>query len=356
MSVAELSTALAPGFNVKDVDSVGRVRAYGDGLIPADAFLATCNNLERRCLAVGASRWAVRALVPRGVNVAPPSLELGANGAALEVNRLSVEVDNTLLDYLWVARNLQDRGPSPDEISNFEATTNRMVDYQRNYIANFNDRTDKLLTLLEERKLGLVCHDPTGHWGQRLVDPAVFTSALQQLFYCNKRDAAAMVRGRGYSPHGHYVFGLENEARQLLAMFVLAQFDWGFEGTYTMVNSTLSPRLTSGAARVLMLLSNALVLSRHGSTTLLYGEANVHNMKACISAGYEVIPPKLAPGVHQNVVWRDNPIGMLTNTDSHLSVTPPHYRNEPYVDYALMRARNELLTPYIPVAQRCLRA
>ena len=147
------------------------------------------------------------------------------------------------------------------------------------------------------------------------------------------------------------LFGLEDASGDVLAMFILAQFDWGFEGTYTIVNSLLPRRQTTGAARLLMLLSNALVLARHGSGTLLYGEANVYNIRACISAGYEIVRPHFSPRLHENVVWRDNPIGKLVDTHNELRGPPPGYRDQLYVDYALMRAKNEVILPFSSAAQ-----
>ena len=341
----------APVVSVKPLDAVGRVRAYGEGLVDGDQFLETCARLDELCLTSGGSRWAVRALVPRHVDVTPDRLGLVAPGGPLEVNRIAVRCDGDDHDYLWVARNLHDRGPDESEVARFVAAVDRLCDYQEGYLADFGARAESLLSLVHERKLRLVCHDPQGEWGQRQVHPDVFAAALHQLFYFSHDDAARMVEGSGYSRHGHYVFGLEDDGRELLAMFVLAQFDWGFEGTYTMVNSTLSARRTAGAARLLMLLANALVLGRHGPDTVLYGEANLNNIKACISAGYTVIPPRLTVGVHENVVWRDNPIGRLVGTDPHIVVQPPSYHQEEYVDYALMQARNEVILPYVAAAQ-----
>lgn len=340
---------------INGIDNVGRVRAYGEGVVPGDLFRHTCEDMDERCLDAGGSRWAVRALVPRDTFLAPEALVLSPSGGPLEVNRIRVTVGGEPHDYLWVARNLHDRVPGADDVDRFTGSVVRLVDFQNGHFDEFGRRTEDLLATVDQRGLVVVCNDPLGEWGSHKVDPELFASVLQQLFYFRPEDAALMVEGKGYSRHGHYVFGLADQAGDVLAMFVLARFDWGFEGTYTMINPTLDPQRTRGAARVLMLLSNALVLSRHGMDTLLYGEANIYNIKACIYAGYEVVPPRLTPRMHENIVWRDNPIGSFGRIDAGLVAEPPGYRDVPYVDYALMRARNNLILPYADFASGLVR-
>lgn len=334
-------------FTQKQVDHLGRIKVVGNGAVSIDSYNAACLDARDRCLREGGSRWAVRAVVER---------ELGKDlcfdplvgGGPIEVNRL--ELAGSGREYVWVAQNNEVRAPRRDEVAAFAEAVQNLLDYQSEYDSRFQENAERLIAMGMERGLRLVCRDPLGEWGGGLVNREVFISALRQLFFFSESDAEAMANGRGYSQHGHYVFGLTNQDGTLLAMFVLAEFDWGFEGTYTMVNQTLPRSETFGAAPLLMLLANALVLARHGNETLLYGEANLKNIKACISAGYEIVPPIFGDQVHQNVVWRDNPIGRLVTADREYGVLPESFKEVKYVDYSLMRARNDKVSAYISPA------
>lgn len=346
----------------KPTDSVGRVRRYSDERLEAADFAAACLSLDTEAAATGATRWSMRGLVSRIARTDDLLPGLDSAGGPLEVNRLPAwqpGADEEPLDYLWVSRNHGGRVPPRQEQLAFLRSVEKRLTQEALLQRDFTSEAERLLSNAERRGWSVVCNDPFGNWGMGGLDSLMFSALLQQLFWFDGTDAARVAVGAGYSTKGHYTFALQDSAGQSLCFFVLAKFGWGFEGTYTMVNPTAPAEELNGAARTLMLVANALVISRYGDDVLLYGEANARNVPACLSAGYRLLPPRgiaEQEAVHHNVVWADNPIGPV-DTVSRLEerVQPPDHASAEYINYALMRAANEVVSPYAKRALALLR-
>lgn len=341
------------GKSMSTADHVGRSKVYKSGVVSeAQAFFEFSEMLQACDQNPKVTRVSYRTLsVPRPhEDVEYPHLD---GWAQLEVN--AVPLNDSDQKLLWISKNKMVRAPSEEYMKNFGKKIYSLLDYE--YKTNFNLASQELIDSAVSKKWKLRCNDPKAEWGTNQVHGDLFPALLRHLFYFDNETAIAMLHNEGYSADGHYVFSMENEWAQTLCVFVLAEFPWGFEGTYTMVNPTMSFREVNGAARLLMLLANSLVLSRHGEKTLLYGEANKSNIKAFLHAGYRICPPQIDPSasVHSNIVWRDNPIGNYDRGDEYrpTPVPPSHYEKE-YADYAVMRADNLQIIPYIDDALRLL--
>lgn len=328
----------------KPIDDIGRVRIYFDGRVPLSEYLDKCRLLEREITEGPASRWSVRGLVTDMPTDTELRERLGAGGP-IEVNRLPVRIAGREQEYLWVSRNSPDRLPDADARQRFADRIAACGQFQDQVAPNFADHTRQLLDRARAAGLSLVCNDPFEEWGTDQVDADTFARLIGELFYVGPESARLMTRGRGYSTSWHYLFGLRDRAGELLAVFVLAKWPWGFEATYTMMNRAYAgDAVGAGGANLLMLLSSALLLSRHGTDTLVYGEANAANCRPCVQAGYRIVPLDLGgtdPLVHRNVVWADNPIGAPDT-----SAEAPHHSIAEYISYVLMRLDTRAVAPF----------
>lgn len=338
----------------KPTDDVGRTRLYFTGTTGLPEFLDGCRLLDEQVRDGSASRWSVRALVPGPVSVA----ELGGalhGDVPIEVNLLPVRARGESATYVWVSRNSPDRSPGPDARRVFTTAVDRCLEFERNLAPRFAADIRAALERAGDAGLSIVCNDPEGRWGEDRVDGPTFTRLIGEAFYVDEATATAMLRGRGYSHLGHYLFALCDRSGELMAVFVLARWPWGFEATFTIMNAAYPgrPVVGVGPARLLMFAASALVLGRHGADTLLYGEANTANCRPCVQAGYRIHPPRLGvadPLVHENVVWADNPIG-----GTGAGGTPPHHGEVPYADYVLMSLDPARVLPHADRAASLLR-
>lgn len=341
---ASPSVASPQGLVHKPIDDIGRVRIYFTRRISFPEYLDSCRMLEREITAGPASRWSVRGLVADAPSDAELRERLGADGP-IEVNRLPVRIAGRDQEYLWVSRNSADRLPDADARQRFAARIAACERFQDQVTADFAQHTRQLLDRARAAGLRLVCNDPFEEWGTDQIDADTFTRLIGELFYVGPESARKMTQGRGYSTSWHYVFGLRDRDGELLAVFVLAKWPWGFEATYTMMNRAYAgSAVGAGGANLLMLLSSALLLSRHGPDTLVYGEANAANCRPCVQAGYRIVPLDLGgtdPLVHRNVVWADNPIGA-----SGASPEAPHHSVAEYISYVLMRLDTRAVEPF----------
>jgi hypothetical protein len=225
----------------------------------------------------------------------------------------------------------------------------RLGGYQRAFTGRFRAETETLLDKAADAGLRVVCNDPRGDWGSERVDARTFTRLISNLFYYDAPTADLMLRGTGYSTHGHYLFALRAPNGAQLCYFMIAEWPWGWEGTYTMLDGRYAgPSIRLGAARILVLLANALFLGRHGADALVYGEANAMNMRPCIQSGYVGQVPHIIPGphpVHVNVAWADHPVGTF-GTEGQAPGTPPSFTEAPYAHYSVGRLAPELVAPF----------
>src|SRR5690606_5315191 len=107
----------------------------------------------------------------------------------------------------------------------------------------------------EKLGLRLVCNDPFGEWGEQKIGFSELYKFIGSYFYASKDEVKGLVNGIGYSTYHHYIFGIRSNSGELLAVYFLAKWPWGFEGTYTMVKPN---RTRLGLARILMLFSHVL--------------------------------------------------------------------------------------------------
>lgn len=343
----------------KPVDDVGRSRMYFTGLADISDFVAKCRFLEGDLRRADGSRWTARALVSDPGTLAGLHAAIGVDGP-LEVIRLPVEVDGGGATYLWVSRNIAARQPGAAARAAFLDSVDVHLGLQRSAEATFEDRAAAMLDAAAAAGLRLVCNDPFGEWGVDQLPRETFQRMVDQAFYVDRASAAELIEGRGYTFLWHYMFGLLGRDGELLCVFMLARWPWGFEATYTIQNrahlahlgrpghlGTASPGAGAGIANVLMFLANCLLLERHGPGQLVYGEANVANCRPCLDAGYEIVAPDIGVEhelVHQNVVWADNPIG----TPNRTPYSPaPHFSERPYASYVLMTLNDAKLKPFI---------
>ncbi|MGX7671550.1 hypothetical protein [Plantactinospora sp. DSM 117369] len=320
------------------LDGMGRVRAYLTRPVPVGAYLRTCRALEAHTHGVGGSRWSLRGLVDDGPVSARNVADVLALDTAIEVSQAPAVVDGRPRTCLWVARNLPDRLPARHVRDDVFRQIQEVRAYQRGLDGVFHEQATAMLDRARQHGLSLVCHDPFGDWGSGGIDVEKFVRLVTHFFYLDPETARGMARGRGYSPGGNYLFGMNGPDGRLMCVFVMAAWPWGFEPTYTIIDRRqLGPILDLSVASVLMLLANALVVDRHGRDVLVIGEANSLNARPCVQAGFEPMPPVFDDGehpVHTNVVWADNPLGDFTVP--YGSVTRiPDYREVPYTNYGV---------------------
>ncbi|MBD7979093.1 hypothetical protein H9642_18155 [Pseudomonadaceae bacterium Sa2CUA2] len=319
-------------------------------MLTPELFRATASSLDAQLNAGASSRWTLRALVDHSApSVALLPADTGVHGP-LELNRL--KVSSTCAegaDYVWLSRNDGSRTPPIESQQRFIRTVQSKRVAQERIFSEFDESARSLLDRAESRGLRVLCHDPYRQWGGAEPDAELFADLLVSYFHVPRADADEYAGGTGYGQGDHYVFAMTDETGSTLCFFVLAPFAWGFEGTFTMVDTRHPARALQGVARTLMLIANALVLDRHGVTTMLYGEANKANISACVSAGYGIVEPEgWSPDarLHRNVVWADNPMG----DGSAVPDRVPLHSESSYENYALMLGRNDLIAPLAPRA------
>ncbi|MEJ3749980.1 hypothetical protein WEI85_42800 [Actinomycetes bacterium KLBMP 9797] len=338
----------APYVRHHAVDGAGRTRSYLTRSVSLDAYLRTCRALEAYTRRAGGSRWSLRGLVDDPV--APRRVaDLLAFDTAIEVSHAPAVVGGRRRTCLWVARNFPDRLPAPDLRAEVFQEIEEVRAYQRELDPVFHERARAMLRRAADHGLRLVCNDPFGDWGFGAVDVEMFVRLVRHFFYVDADTAHAMAHGHGYAPGGNYVFGMNGPDGRLMCVFVMALWPWGLEPTYTIIDrKQLAPIVDLSVASVLMLLANALVVDRHGADTLVIGEANSLNARACVHAGFAPLPPVFADGdhpVHTNVVWADNPLGDFSAPYGS-ATRVPDYREVRYTNYAIGVLAPDKVAPY----------
>ncbi|MFF7581297.1 hypothetical protein ACFZBE_41355 [Streptomyces sp. NPDC008061] len=188
----------------------------------------------------------------------------------VEVTSLASPAAGEGAAYLWVSRNGAERVPDQAVQAETLQRMHRLDGYQRALAGRFQAETETLLNKAADAGLRIVCNDPRGDWGSERVDAQIFTRLISNLFYYDALTAALMLQGTGYSTHGHYLFALQAPNGAQLCYFMIAEWPWGWERTYTILDGRYAgPSMRLGAARILMVLANALFLGRHGADTLV---------------------------------------------------------------------------------------
>jgi hypothetical protein len=152
------------------------------------------------------------------------------------------------------------------------------------------------------------------------------------------------LKGHGYSTSWNYLFSLLDKDSKQITSYMLAKWPWGIEGTYTLMHKD-APR-GQNCAQILMLCANALVMEKHKGE-MVYGEANIWNAKPAIQAGFRALPSSRSGNVIHNIVVADNPIRLGELPEEAPNVTPPSYKEAPYVSYGVYRVDERLITPRI---------
>lgn len=336
-------------------DDIGRSRAYCRGSMSSKEFIEICKYLDSRLISNQCSRWSARGIVKDDIDLSS-LIGIASPEAPIEVNRLPVNYNGQQQQYVWISRNSPSRSVNNEIKMDFINTLSKRIEFQQRQKLTFMRESEEMFDLARKSGLKLVCNDPFGEWGESRIKAKEFHNLIGSFFYGSEETASQMAEGRGYSTYHHYLFGIRSSSGELLGVFVLAKWPWGFEGTYTMVKpDRLVAKL--GIAKLMMLSANALLLSRYGDNHLIYGEANTANCRPCIQAGYDIIPVRLGEAdanIHENVIWADNPIGeySVANTDS-MSLPPTHLEQS-YVNYALMRLDSTRVMPFIQQAYNIL--
>lgn len=352
---AERTLKLQRQIDYKLTDDIGRSRAYCRGSLSSNEFIEICKYLDSRLLANRCSRWSARGIVMDNIDLSS-IIGMASPEAPIELNQLPVNYNGQQQQYVWISRNSPSRSVSSEIKSDFLDTLAKRLEFQQRQKQTFMRDSEEMFNVARKSGLKLVCNDPFGEWGESQIKSKEFHNLIGSFFYGNEETASQMAEGRGYSTYHHYLFGVRSSSGDLLGVFVLAKWPWGFEGTYTMVKpDRLVAKL--GVAKLMMLSANALLLSRYGDGHLIYGEANTANCRPCIQAGYDILPPRIGEtgaNIHENVVWADNPIGEYNagNTDS--SSIPPSHLEKPYVSYALMRLDSTRVVPFVQEAYELL--
>ncbi len=330
-------------------DSIGRYRVYLYDSVSIDEFVGYCNKASDFVSEnAGYSRWSVRGIVEPVSGDLEDSLRCFSG---LEINKFDISHQGIRRSFLWVSKNYGHRIPPQEEQELLYKIINDREEYQKKYAGNHYDETMKVIDAAKRNKLALVCVDPMKEWGSNLICKSSFSALMKSYFYSTTDECNNILSGQGYSLW-HYTFGINDSQGNLLGIFVWARWPWGFEGTYGMIR----PNRDSTKFRVLkllMLLSSALLLDRHGDSHLIYGESNQSSLRAGIEAGYKIILPSkcVENGNHYNVVWSDNPMGIYDKKyldDPLLDPIPPAHIDKQYASYAIMQLSDiSQVSPFI---------
>lgn len=335
-------------FDYKPVDDIGRTRAYIRSVVSIEQYLIICKKLDSEIDDENCSRWTVRGIV-NNCPAAEIISEKLSTDTFVEINALPIIHDGVNQTFLWVSRNSKSRVVTGGTRKEFSDNLQKHISFQQDYALRFNSSSSELFDMAKKNEWSLVCNDPFSEWGENKISKTEFFSFLKSYFYVDEKTAELMLQGRGYSTYNHYLFGLKDKSGELLGVFVLAKWPWGFEGTYTMVKP--SKKIGRGVAKILMLASNALLVSRYGNDHLIYGEANTANCRPCIQAGYEIVPPDLKSGMpnyQRNIIWADNPIGNYKGEDDiKHDMSPPNHKDSQYASYALMKLDNNKVKKFV---------
>lgn len=335
----------------KRTDNAGRTRLYFAKPVSLDEYIDGCYFLQRDLVKDRASRWSIRGLLEGEWDRATLLSRLPASTVPYELNWIPA-AGTPAQPYLWISHNEPSRAPSLTDRQRFVTQVHKHHIFERSFSKSFQERTNRLLAKATEYGLSVLCHDPAGEWGTiGDIPEKVVSTALAEEFFLPREYSAEVLAGSGYSLDWHYLFALQDAAAQVMAIFVLAHWPWGFEATYTIINSRYRGRSVP-AARLLMLVASGLVLHRHGPAISLYGEANLANCHACIGAGYELCLPVVSSSAgdfDENVVWADNPMRSAARpvraTDGRRRI--PSHTESRYEDFVLMRMNAQKLEPYV---------
>ncbi|MFC5200373.1 hypothetical protein [Streptomyces kaempferi] len=336
-------------FTLTPQDATGRSRLHFNEATSCDDFIEKCRLLDAAATGTTGTKWIVRGLVKDPMPATEIGKLLGYN-TPVEVTSFPTSTEYGTGSFLWVARCASDRIPSPLHQQQTLERIRKVCEYSRTLNARFHDETDAILSKAAKAGLRIVCNDPRNEWGKNAVDADIFTRLITNLFCYSDKTAKLMLHGQGYSPLGHCLFALNNAEGTPLCFFLIAEWPWGFEATYTMIDARYSgPALRMGAARVLMILASALFVSRHGNDALIYGEANYMNMRPCVQSGYESQPPEILGGpnpVHTNIDWADSPIGSFGADSGGTNALPPRFGETKYTSYMIGRLNPEKVAPF----------
>ncbi|WP_405914837.1 hypothetical protein [Streptomyces sp. NBC_00728] len=345
-----MSSSGMNSFTLTPQDVTGRSRLHFNEAASCDDFIDKCRLLDAAAAGTTGTKWIVRGLVKDPMSAAEIGEAL-AFDSPVEVTSFPTSTEFGTGSFLWVARCAPDRIPSIAHQHQTLERIRKVYEYSRSLNERFHHETDALLNKAANAGLRIVCNDPRNEWGRNAVDADVFTRLITNLFYYDEETAGRMLRGQGYSPLGHYLFSLKNAEGTPLCFFMIAEWPWGFEATYTMIDARYAgPALRMGAARVLMILASALFMSRHGNDSLVYGEANYLNMRPCVQSGYESQPPEILGGphpVHTNIDWADSPVGSFGDDSGGSATRSPRFGETEYTSYMVGRLNPERVAPFI---------
>ncbi|MFI5689761.1 hypothetical protein [Streptomyces sp. NPDC051636] len=339
------------------MDRIGRSQIYFNEPQSSSDFLRDFHALGRFTVGQGGSRWWARGLVTDAVD----SADLRAasvSSSPLEVTQMPARGDDgRTMTFVQIAQNSEDRMPSAEVRGSFIQQAQRHIDFEEKICGDFHHRANTLVAAAMETGVALVCNDPTGEWGMGITAD-VFRRLIKSVFFVDDDTASKMLQGKGYSPRGHYLFGIRHADGRLSHAMVYAKWPWGFEATYIMKDDAYTGGQLRHAASLLALLSSALVLGRHGGDSLCYGETNAASSKTGALAGFRICRPDVvtdAPLLHRNILWAENPLGYSAAAHDGQALPPP-YNQWTYENYTPVMLDSSKVQPYRETAMDLLAA
>lgn len=346
--------------NIIKTDKIGRYRVYINKPININQYIDSCMNAT---VAINKnpefSRWSVRAILQED-HIFDIANKLSVLGD-IELNKFNIKIMDQDHIFVWTSKNKPERNPSDIDISFHHKKIEDRYIFQEQYQNRHIDESFSIINNAINNKLSLVCLDPTKEWGDKGICKFSFSSLMKSYFYSDNEYCNFLLKNSGYSLW-HYLFGIKDSLGNLLGTFIIAKWPWGFEGTYTIIKphkEIIQMRLP----KLLMLLSYALIIERHGDHHLIYGEANLSNMRACIESGCKIAKPSIintgSSNIYTNVVFSDNPMGKY-NQEIFDNPTlpppyPPSYKECKYTNYSVMSVDTDLIKPFIRSAYEMLR-
>ena len=218
------------------MDSMGRVKMINYERTGSEKFFESIGLLEERLSDAKATRWSYRGLVSSDTDMSEID-RIVDPGRVLEQTYWTAP-DGSL--FVWLAANSPSRVPTLrarnkfiDDVSSLRSSENeKMRNFFMNSVDAFEDARKNSWTV--------ECYDPKGDIGSGISDPNAVSEMLRNVFYIDREVAERMTKGEGYSRLGHYVFVLKDSLHRTLCMYILAQWPWGIEGTYTIVGGVFA--------------------------------------------------------------------------------------------------------------------
>lgn len=243
-----MSSSGMNSFTLTPQDVTGRSRLHFNEAASCDDFIDKCRLLDAAAAGTTGTKWIVRGLVKDPMSAAEIGEAL-AFDSPVEVTSFPTSTEFGTGSFLWVARCAPDRIPSIAHQHQTLERIRKVYEYSRSLNERFHHETDALLNKAANAGLRIVCNDPRNEWGRNAVDADVFTRLITNLFYYDEETAGRMLRGQGYSPLGHYLFSLKNAEGTPLCFFMIAEWPWGFEATYTMIDARYAGPATAHGSR-----------------------------------------------------------------------------------------------------------